>query len=86
MVKNIIVNPRLKKKLEKLADKKTKERIKKKILEIATRPQLGKPLRFSLRGDRVVRIPPFRLIYSVKGDTLYLHGFSHRKHAYSKAA
>ncbi len=60
----------------------TRERILKQIRKIAERPEIGKPLRYSLKGERTVYIKPYRLIYSVQGETLILLRFEHRKEVY----
>lgn len=52
MVTEIVVTQRFEKKLKRVRDKRLKSRLKKKIKEIIGRPELGKPLRFSLREER----------------------------------
>jgi len=59
-----------------------KEKIKSKIKKIIGNPALGKPLKYDLHVERSVRIGPYRLIYSVKKDTLFLLRFEHRKKVY----
>lgn len=63
-------------------DPVTKERILKHIQKIAEKPETGKPLRYALRGERTLYIKPYRLIYSMAGDTLILLRFEHRKKVY----
>lgn len=63
-------------------DRGLKNKIKKQIAKIIGNPRAGKPLKFDLKGERVVRIKPYRLIYAVKGETLYLLRFEHRKKIY----
>jgi len=58
------------------------EKVKKQINKIIDNPAVGKPLRNVLRGERTIYVKPFRLIYSVEGDTLFLLRFLHRKKAY----
>jgi len=60
-----------------------REKLEKIITKIIADPQVGKPLNYS-RGERVLRIPPFRLIYSYRQDedTVYLLKFEHRASAY----
>jgi mRNA-degrading endonuclease RelE of RelBE toxin-antitoxin system len=59
-----------------------KERLEKQIRKIVEVPETGKPLRYGLKGEWAVRIPPYRLIYTVQGDRLILLRFEHRKAAY----
>lgn len=56
------------------------EKIIKKILQDF---EVGKPLRYG-RGERAIRIKPFKLVYSFRKDTqtLYLLKFEHRKSVY----
>ena len=56
-----------------------KEKIKKQIKKIIEQPEIGKPLKYSLKGERTIYIKPYRLIYSILGNTLYLLRFEHRK-------
>ena len=65
-----------------IKDIKTKERIKKQIEKIINHPKTGKPLTHDLKGERSIRIKPFRLIYSIEGDKLILMKFEHRKEVY----
>jgi len=65
-----------------IKDKETKERIKKQIKKIIENPEVGKPLTHDLKGERCVRIKPFRLIYTCDNDKLILLRFEHRKEVY----
>lgn len=58
-------------------------KLEKIINKILKEPSIGKPLKYG-RGERSIRIKPFRLIYSFrKGSlTLYLLKFEHRKSVY----
>ncbi len=67
---------------KKIKDKATKEKIVKHIDNIINNPEVGKPLSYSHRGERRVRIGSYRLIYAVEGETLYILSFAHRKEAY----
>jgi mRNA-degrading endonuclease RelE of RelBE toxin-antitoxin system len=51
------------KRVKKIRDNALKEKVKKQIARIVNHPEIGKPLRFSRRGTREVRIAPFRLSY-----------------------
>lgn len=81
-IRNVIWTDKFERELRKVRDKELKARARKRIREIVEDPEIGKPLRFELKGERSVRIPPYRLIYAVKGDTLYLLRFEHRKEVY----
>ena len=59
-----------------------KEKIKKQIKKIIEQPEIGKPLKYSLKVERTIYIKPYRLIYSVVGNALHLLRFEHRKEVY----
>ncbi len=65
--------------VRKLKDSSFKERIKKQIAKIVENPDIGKPLRFDLKSERIVYIKPYRLIYAVEGTKSYLLRVEHRK-------
>ena len=68
--------------IAKIKDGRIKERVKKQIEKIINNNEVGKPLRFDLKGERIIYIKPFRLIYSVMDRKLYLLRFEHRKGVY----
>jgi len=51
--------------------------------KIIDNPDVGKPLRYELAGLRIVRVPPFRILYELTGDCLIFHTFEHRNSVYS---
>ena len=63
-------------------DKAIHIRLAKLIAKITANPKVGKPLRFSLKGERTAYIKPYRLIYAVDGNKLLLLRFEHRKDVY----
>ena len=65
-----------------VVDKKVKDRLEKNIKKIIENPEIGKPLSYALKGERTVRMPPFRLIYAIKGNSLILLRFEHRGDVY----
>ncbi|MBL7206128.1 MAG: type II toxin-antitoxin system RelE/ParE family toxin [Candidatus Aenigmarchaeota archaeon] len=70
------------KNLKSLKDSEMLRRIKKQIEKIIENPNIGKPLRYGLRGERTVYVKPYRLIYSVRDYKLFLLRFLHRKKVY----
>ncbi len=78
----IVSSSRFKKSVKHL-DPKQRDKLEKVIRKIIERPDIGKPLKYS-RGERALRIKPFRIVYSFRKDiqTLYLLKFEHRKDAY----
>jgi len=82
VIRNVIWTEKFERELKKVKDKTVKGRVKKQIQKILEDPETGKPLRFELKGERSIRISPYRLIYAVEGNTLYLLRFEHRKAVY----
>jgi addiction module RelE/StbE family toxin len=82
VITQIIWSDKFKKEVTKIKDNKIKEKLHKQIQNIVEFPELGKPLRYDLRGERTIYLKPYRLIYSYQGTTLYLLRFEHRKEVY----
>ena len=78
----VVWSDEFKNEIKKIKDNAVKERIKKQIAKIVNNPEIGKPLRHELKGERTMYIKPYRLIYSVVGDTIYILRFEHRKDVY----
>jgi len=84
VIKEVIVTQKFDDDTKHIKDASLKERIKKQIDKIVQRPDTGKPLRYSLKGEKSVYVKPYRLIYSVVNDTLILLRFMHRNSVYDK--
>ncbi len=82
VIREVIWTKKFETSFKRIRDKRTKDRIIKQIERIIADPGVSKPLRYSLKGERSVRIPPYRLIYKVEGDRLYLLRFFHREKGY----
>jgi len=63
-------------------DRNIKTILDKSIEKILNKPELGKPLKYSLHGLRSEKVGSFRLIYEIKGDFIIFHSFEHRKKVY----
>lgn len=61
------IKEELERSLQKLAqkDKRNYQAVVKKILQVAEKPEMGKPLRNVLKGKRRVHVSHFVLIYEV---------------------
>ena len=81
-IKKIRVTKNFENSLKHVKDKKIFERLKKQLQKIKDNPEVGKPLRNILKGERTVYIKPYRLIYKVDDKFIYLLRFQHRKEAY----
>lgn len=80
----VVTSPNFEKDIKHIKDKAIKERIAKVILKIKENPELGKPLRYKLKGERTVRISHSRLIYDFADKTIFLLRFEHRDKVYRK--
>jgi mRNA-degrading endonuclease RelE of RelBE toxin-antitoxin system len=63
-------------------DNSIKEKLKKQIKKIVETPDIGKPLKYDLKGERTVYVRPFRIIYSFINNTLFFLRFEHRSEVY----
>jgi len=81
-VKEVVWTKKFERELRKVRNRTVKDRVKEQIAKILDSPETGKPLRFALKGERSLHVPPYRLIYAVQGKTLYLLRFEHRKIVY----
>jgi len=66
----------------KKADSSVKDKVRKQIKKIIENPDVGKPLRYDLKGERTIYVKPFRIIYSYSNNTIYFLRFQHRKDVY----
>lgn len=79
----VVWTDNFKEEAQRIRDNTVKERIKKQIAKVINNPNVGKPLRFSSKGERTIYIKPYRLIYSFSRNVIYLLRFEHRKEVYS---
>jgi mRNA-degrading endonuclease RelE of RelBE toxin-antitoxin system len=86
MTYQIIAHAGVQRELKKLhkKDKVLYEHIKKRLKILAEQPELGKPLRNVMKGQRRVQIGSFVLIYSIdkKYNKMTLISFEHHDDAY----
>ena len=82
VITQIVWSDKFRKEVTKIKDNRLKEKLQKQIQNIVESPELGKPLRYNLKGERTVYVKPYRLIYAFQGTTLYLLRFEHRKGVY----
>lgn len=78
----VIWTDNFKEEVQKIRDNAIKERIKKQIAKIVNNPEVGKPLRYDYKNERTLYIKPYRLVYSLIGNNIYLLRFEHRKDVY----
>jgi len=78
----IVYTETFSKDFKKVKDNKTREKILKIIIKLAKNPEIGKPLRYKLKGYRSVRIKPYRIIYRIEEDKIIINCFDHREEVY----
>ncbi|MFG1415847.1 MAG: type II toxin-antitoxin system RelE/ParE family toxin [Thermoplasmataceae archaeon] len=81
-ITSIVYTSKFEHEVKKVRDKKIKERLEKNIKIIIENPEIGKPLKYALKGERTIRIAPFRLIYAIDGNSIILLRFEHRSEVY----
>ena len=64
--------------------KEVKKRIEKAVLfKLIQDPyRFGKPLQYSLKGARTMRIGDYRVVYVLKGEEIWVLAIIHRKEDY----
>jgi len=82
VISQIAWSDKFRKEVTKIKDSKVKEKLQKQIQNITEFPEIGKPLRHDLKGERTIYVKPYRLIYAYHGTVLYLLRFEHRKSVY----
>jgi len=60
----IAFDKRFEKQIKRIHDQTIKARVKKQLEKLVQNPTIGKPMRYTRKGTRELRIPPFRLSYS----------------------
>ena len=53
------------------------------MMKLMDHPEAGKPLKYELKGKRSLRVPPFRIIYSIDGENIDIITFGHRDDVYN---
>ncbi|MDE1856586.1 MAG: type II toxin-antitoxin system RelE/ParE family toxin [Candidatus Micrarchaeota archaeon] len=81
-ISQIVVTEKFEHDVKKIKDRHLRNRIDKEVQIIVENPELGKPLRYGLKGELTIRIKPYRLIYKVDGINLILLRFEHRQDVY----
>ena len=78
----IELSEKFKSQLTKLKAEEIRERVEDVLKEILSNPNTGKPLRYTLKGFRAIRIGKYRLIYAIEGDAVKVYAIEHRKKVY----
>ena len=83
-IEEIVWTQKCEQDFKKIRNRATLEKLEKQIRKIIQDPEVGKPLRYCLRGELSIYVKPFRLIYKIENDKLILLRFEHRKEVYEK--
>ena len=78
----VVYSKEFKQDVKKVRDNALKERMIKQVEKILKNPEIGKPLRYNLKGERSVYVPPYRLVYALIDVKIFLLRFRHREDVY----
>jgi len=78
---DVIYTDKFEKEVKRL-DSSVKIKVVKQIEKIIQSPNIGKPLRYDLKGERTIYIKPYRVIYAFDKDTITFLRVEHRKTVY----
>jgi mRNA interferase RelE/StbE len=81
-IEEILYTSKFEHEVKKIKDRGVKIEIEKRIRKILLNPEIGKPLSYTLKGERTVRITPYRLIYTIDEKKVILLRLEHRKEVY----
>ncbi|MHC1566641.1 MAG: type II toxin-antitoxin system RelE family toxin [Methanosarcinales archaeon] len=78
----IELSEKFKNQIKKIKDETVRDRVRKELKNLLKDPDTGKPLRYSFKGFRSIRIGKYRLLYAIDGDVIRVYAFEHRKDVY----
>ena len=78
---DVIYTDKFEKEVKRL-DSSIKIKVVKQIERIIQSPNIGKPLRYDLKGEKTIYVKPYRVIYSFDKDTITFLRVEHRKSVY----
>ena len=78
----IELSEKFKNQIKKIKDETVLDRVRKELKNLLKDPDTGKPLRYSLKGFRSIRIGKHRLLYAIDGDVIRAYAFEHRNDVY----
>ncbi|OGI15276.1 hypothetical protein A3K63_05045 [Candidatus Micrarchaeota archaeon RBG_16_49_10] len=68
--------------VKKIKDKAVLQKLEKQVRKVVSNPSFGKPLKYGLKSEWATYVRPYRLIYKVEKNVLFLLRFEHRKKVY----
>ncbi|MFH0713098.1 MAG: type II toxin-antitoxin system RelE/ParE family toxin [Candidatus Micrarchaeota archaeon] len=82
MNRELVWTEKFKTDVKHFKDSSLLEKLRKQIEKILENPEIGKPLRYNLKGERTIYVKPYRILYAFDDKNIYLLRFEHRGHAY----
>lgn len=79
---DIYLSEEFRKDYAKIKDEVLKERVFKALEKLSVMLERGKPLRYGHKGERRLRIGPFRVLYCIEGEGIGVLCFEHRGKVY----
>lgn len=80
----ILFSKKFAKQLKKIKDWNTKSKIVKALKQLKNKPDSGKPLSYSLKGFRSIRVGHFSIAYRIEKNRIVINCFDHRKRIYKR--
>ncbi len=71
-----------KKVYSKIKDKNLRRKIYKQLQKLVENPEAGKPLRNKWKNHRTIRVEPYRIIYRIENDIIFVNCFDNRNKIY----
>ncbi len=81
-INSIIYTEKFERDFIRTKDNLVKERESKQTENVVENPEVGKRLRYGLKGEWTIRVKLYRIIYEVQDGMLILLRFEHRKEVY----
>ena len=81
---DIIFSEEFRRDFRKIRDRTTRLSIIAHLKKLCESPTSGKPLRYSLKEYRGVRVGAFRIIYRIERDAVVVNCFGPRKSVYGR--
>ena len=78
---DVVYTNKFEKEVKRL-DSSIKIKVIKQIERIIRGPNIGKPLRYDLKGEKTIYVKPYRIIYAFDKNTLTFLRVEHRKNVY----
>ncbi len=66
----------------KKVDSFIKQKLIKQVKKIIDNSEIGKPLKYDLKGERTIYVKHYRIIYTFREGVLIFLRFEHRKNVY----